>query len=108
MAITSFFNQIVGIRNRTSKDLHGKQSYGALVSTLGRFEKKRMTIATSNREREPIDGIVFFGAMETVEVGDLVVYQTKNYKVMAKEEMVDGKGQLHHFELKVQTWLMAV
>ncbi len=104
MGINQFFNQTITIQNRTGKDLHAQSSWSAAVEARVRFEKTRKTIATSNREREPIDAVVFAQPGTNVEVGDLITYMASDYKVMTKDDMVDGKGTLHHIELKVQTW----
>lgn len=87
--------------------MHTKETYSTPVESRARFEKKSSVIVTQEREREPIDGIVFVKASVEAEVGDKLVYNGSNYKVMAVEEVVLGNGNIHHKELKVQTWRTA-
>lgn len=104
MSFNALLNQTVTISRRTGSDVHTKETYSAGVDARARFERKASVIVTQEREREPIDGIVFIKPNVDVEVGDRLAYNSTNYKVMAVEDVVLGNGTVHHKELKVQVW----
>lgn len=85
-------------------DKFNKKTWGTGTDILGRFRRTDDTITTKTNEIEPINGVVIVKADVDVERGDKITYNGSDYRVMTKLSSVDGKGQLHHIELKVQEW----
>lgn len=108
MSISHLLNQSISVRNPSgTRDLHGKRALGTATTVRARFERTNKTIVTAEREREPIDGIVFVGPSATVEIGAKVTYDGTDYRVMTRSDVVVGSGGLHHYELMVQLWSYA-
>lgn len=105
MAINHLLNQDGTIENRESgTDRHGNRSFGDARDVKIRFQRTNRTTMTAEREREPIDGIVFLSPDETVDTGDRITYAGQQYRVIKCEPVVLGNGVVHHYELMVQLW----
>lgn len=105
MAITNLLNQTIQIEPRLADtDLHGRPSFGAPQSTKGRFQQTNRTITTAEREREPIDGLIWTMPSNPIEVGDRVTYNSIVYRAMRSSPIVLGNGKIHHYEAMVQLW----
>ncbi len=98
--------QTITIKNRSGSDVHGKPDLGTGTDYKARVERTRKTITTAQREREPIDAIIFV-ASATVAPGDQITYSTQTYRVMAVQDIVDGNGDVDHRELLCQLWSYA-
>jgi len=59
---------------------------------------------TAEREREPIDGIIFVAPGTSVSKSARLTYQTEKYRVIKIEDVVGKNGTTHHFEIMVQLW----
>ena len=108
MAITHLLRQTAVIRNPSgTTDLHGKPTLSTGTTVKARFERTHKTIVTAQREREPIHGIVFVSPDTTVEIGAKVTYDSQDYRVIDRADVVGRNGQVHHYELFCQLWSFA-
>lgn len=108
MGITDLTNQTITVKNPgTTRDKHGNAILGSSASIAARFQRTNKTIVTANKEREPIDGIVFVAAGADVQIGAQVIYDSEKYRVITKADQVIGSGAVHHKELMVQLWSYA-
>lgn len=108
MSLNSLLNQTIAYKNPTgTRDLHGKQAFGASTTIRARFERVYKTIVTPNREREPIDAIAMISPSSAVEVGARVVFGSDTYRVMARSDAPGANGSIHHYELMLQLWSFA-
>lgn len=105
--IQGLMNQSLRIYARTGVDRYGNHEGSTGVTVRCRFELTSKTITTKDNEREPVDGIVFVGPSVTVNVGDRVRYNSRDYRVLRMSEVVGGTGKTHHKELMVQLWKLA-
>lgn len=100
--IAANLNQTLSLYSDGVVDKFGKVTYGAAVSYPCRFQKVTRTMVTPQHELTPIDGIVFLGPDTIVDIGYKLTFDSKDYKVMSVEPLVDGRGRIRHYELKVQ------
>lgn len=107
MSFASMLNQTVYIEPAGALDAYGNTSFGAPVSYKARFQETTKTIVTPERERQPIDGVVFLAPAAIVEIGSRVTYGGKQYRIMRRDVITAGNGQTHHYELMVQLWSYA-
>lgn len=105
MSYNSFMRQSAAYQNPgATRDKQGRPALGSSNSITCRFQRTNKTIVTAEREREPIHGIVFSKPGDDIQVGGKFIYDGTDYRVMTREDVVDGKGTLHHRELMVQLW----
>lgn len=104
MSLASLLNQTVIISQGGGPNKYGKHTFAAGVSYAARFERTTKVIRSAQKEDEPIDGIVFIGPSATFDIGDKLVFDSVDYRIMTKSEIVDGAGAIRHRELMVQRW----
>lgn len=104
MSINGLLRQSVTIYPQGTRDKFNKLSWGSGVAVSARFQKTSKVITTVQNEREPIDGYVDVLGSVVVEIGDKLVYDAVNYKVMTVKEAIDGSGNVHHKTVLVQRW----
>lgn len=105
MSFNSLLRQTATIANPSgNRNKQGQPAYGSATTHKVRFQQTTKSIATKDRERTPIHGIVFVGKNATVEKDVQVVYNGTVYRVMAIEDVPGRNGQRHHLELMVQLW----
>lgn len=105
MSFTGLLNQTISVYNRTTRDLHGKLSFGTAASVSARVERKYgLTIITKENDKEPIDAVVFVPAGTAVENSDKIVYDSQTYRVVKRLDQVGRGGDIHHVELFIQRW----
>lgn len=102
MALSTLLNQTVTISAKGPANEVGEITFSTATDYPARFEEADGTIMTAQKEREPIDGRVFVDADCLVAVGDKLVYNEVEYKVMRVSKDIGGPGSLHHSELVVQ------
>ena len=102
MSFAGLLNQSGTIAAKGAINKYGKFTYGSDTTVSMRFQKTKKIITTVDKDKEPIDGIVFVGPNVSVDTGDKVVYDGLTYKVMVVSPIVLGNGQTHHKELMVQ------
>lgn len=104
MALSGLLNQSIIIKNPSgTKDIHGKEALAAGTTVKARVERTRKSIMLPDRQRAPIDAIIFVSSA-TVQIGAQVEYDSQKYRVMAVDDIVGGGGSLHHRELQCQLW----
>lgn len=104
MNVDHLLKQSCSINNIAYKDKFGGTSLQGAVDTLCRFQQTTKVISTPQRERDPIDGLVWLPAGTVVGIGDKLTFDSKGYRVMRIEPIVDGRGVTRHLELMVQNW----
>jgi hypothetical protein len=104
MAIQEFFNDTGTLKGRTGYDQYGKevQSAGAVVSC--RFQETTKTRINPDGSVEPIDAYAFFDPSISINAGDHFVVTGVDYRVLNVNQVVDGRGLLHHLEVNLQKW----
>ena len=105
MSFNSLLRQTATIANPSgNRDKQGQPAYGSATSYKVRFQQTTKSIATKDRERTPIHGIVFVGKNAVVQKDAQLTYNGTVYRVMAIEDVPGRNGQRHHLELMVQLW----
>lgn len=108
MSLQSLLRQSVSIENpSTTLDKQGRPALSAAQTYKARVQRTNKTIVTAQKDREPIDAIVFLPPSATVKKGSKLTYSGEEYRVMTIEDVVGRNGSTHHFELKVQLWSYA-
>lgn len=105
MAIAHLTKQSITIAAPTGTlTRQGKMTFDDAVSYNARVERTQKTISTPEKEREPIDAIVFIETSDTITKGSKLVYDSQNYRVMSVSDVVGSIGSRHHYELMCQLW----
>lgn len=105
MSIKHLTNQTVTIANPDgTRTQQGKANFGSATSYDARVEQVNKTMATDEKENEPIDLSVQIDTTDTIERGAKLTYSSATYRVMLVEEVVGYNGTRHHLELECQLW----
>lgn len=104
MNLDHLLKQECTISTAGAQDKFGKKTQGEGVSYACRFQKVNKVIATVQREKEPINGLVWLTSTAVVSVGDKLIFGEQDYRVMTVEPMIDGAGATRHIEVMVQEW----
>ena len=106
MSSQSLLRQTVEIAQpSTTRDKQGRLvESNDSTSYQARVEKTSRIITTAEKDREPIDAIVFLNSSAEVTKGAKLTYDGGEYRVMKVEEVPGRNGQVHHYELMVQEW----
>lgn len=105
MSLNSLLRQTITIENPDgTKDKQGRDNFGASTTTRARVQKTTKVVMTADREREPIDAIIFVSPGTTINKSARLVYQAVQYRVIKIEDVVGKNGTTHHFEVMVQLW----
>lgn len=104
MSFSGFMNMPMTVYNSSGTDKFDQPAFGSGTAINARFRQTNSTLIVGANEVEPIDGVVITDPSVTVNIGDKIVYNSVNYRVLTKLISVDGRGDPHHFELKVQEW----
>lgn len=104
MAIANLLNQSVTIYAKAVRNRYGKTTFDSGTLYAARFEQTNKTISTVQSDKEPIDGVVFLNSDCVVDVGDKVVYNSQDYRVLRRSNVPGANGKTHHVELMVQLW----
>lgn len=104
MNVDHLLKQSCSIATAGAQDKFGKKTMGAATTYACRFQKTTRVIAGVQREKEPIDGIVWLAKTAVVAIGDKLTFGTDTYRVMRIEPMIDRIGATRHLEVMVQDW----
>ncbi len=104
MNVDHLLKQTCTLSTAGVQDKFGKKSEGAGVAVACRFQKTSRVISTVQKDLEAIDGLIWLSAGTSVSNGDKIVFETKSYKVMKVEPIVDRNGTTRHLEVMVQEW----
>jgi len=104
MNLDHLLKQLCTISTAGAQDKFGKKTQGTAVEYDCRFQKTSRVIATTQREREPINGVVWLSATAVVARDDKLTFDSVDYRVMTIEPMIDRNGATRHIELMVQEW----
>lgn len=108
MSFLGLLRQTITVNNPSgTKDLHGKDAYGASATVKARFERTYKTIVTAQREREPIHAIAAIPSTANVQVGAKVTFGSDLYRVLERADVPGRNGSVHHYELMLQLWSFA-
>lgn len=106
MNVDHLLKQSCTVSTAGAQDKFGKVAEGAATTYPCRFQKTTRVIATPEREKTPIDGVVWLSASAVVGVGDKLIFGSQSYRVMLVQPMIDGKGATRHNEVMVQDWIL--
>lgn len=105
MSLNSLLRQNIAIENPTgTRDKQGRDVLGASTAAKARVQLTHKVIVTAEKEREPIDAIVFVAPSVVVKKSSRVTYDAEQYRVMRLEPIPGKNGQTHHYELMLQAW----
>jgi len=105
MSLNSLLRQNIAIENPTgARDKQGRDSFGSSTAAKARVQLTHKVIVTAEKEREPIDAIVFVAPSTVVKKSSRITYDAEQYRVMKLEPIPGKNGQTHHFELMLQLW----
>ncbi len=105
MSFQSLLRQTVSIENPgTARDKNGRAVLGSSTSYKARVQRTNKTIITAERDREPIDAIIFLDRNAVVSKGAKLTYDSEAYRVMTIEDVPGRNGTTHHYEIKAQLW----
>jgi head-tail adaptor len=105
MSLNSLLRQNITIENPNgTRDKQGRDSFGENTAAKARIQLTHKVIVTAEKEREPIDAIVFVAPSTVIEKSSRVTYAGEKYRVMKLEPVPGKNGQTHHFELMLQLW----
>ena len=108
MSYGSLLQQSITYQNPGStRDKQGRVSLGSSSSTKVRFQRTHKVIKSENRDREPIHAVVFAPADEVIQLGAKITYDSTDYRVMTRDDIVDGTGAVRHREYMLQEWSYA-
>lgn len=82
----------------------GDRTLGTAIQMKVRVERTNKTIVTAEREREPIDAIIFAGPDESISIGGRFTYEGTQFRVMRLSDVVGANGRRHHWEVEAQLW----
>lgn len=95
-------NCTISVAGRLNK--FGKVAEGTGVATKCRFQKSHLVVASVQKEKNSIDGIVWVTKDTVIDVDDKIVFEGANYRVFKVEPIVDRNGTTRHLEVMVQNW----
>ena len=108
MALGQLLNQTVTVRNLDGDlDKHGRPSLSESSTIRARFERVNKTTVGANRELEPIHGVAFVAPSNAIDLGAKITYDSQEYRVIDRADVVGRNGQIHHYELMLQFWSWA-
>lgn len=106
---------LVGLLNQTAQyedpngtqNRQGDSALGSATQMRVRVERTNKTIVTAEREREPIDAIIYAGPNESISIGGRFTYQGQQFRVMRLSDVVGFNGRRDHWEVEAQLWSFA-
>ncbi len=105
MSFQALLRQTVSVQNPgTTRDKTGRVSLATAVSYKARVQRTNKTIVTAERDREPIDAIIFLNRDAIIQKGGKITYDSEEYRIMTIEDVVGRNGSTHHYEVKAQLW----
>jgi hypothetical protein len=104
MSIQDFFVQTATVKTRTGYDQYGKELQATGTAVNCRVQEVNRTKILPDGSVEPINAIAFVDPVVTINSGDHFSYNGTDYRVMDVNQVVDGRGLLHHNELRLQKW----
>lgn len=108
MSFNSFMHHSMQVENPgTQKDKQGRPILGTTKTIRGRVEITNKTIINKEREREPIDALVYLQPTELINRGSKITYENQEYRVMKIAPMPGRRGKIHHQEIWAQRWSYA-
>jgi hypothetical protein len=102
--INGLLNQTITIYNKSSLDAYGRESYSAGASEHARVEVGNKNYLKPNGETIVIDATAFVKNTATISIDDKILWSAVYYKVIYLNKIVDGQGNLDHYELGLQQW----
>ena len=97
--------QTCTISNASGTDDYGKATVGSGTAVDCRFERTSKNVFDHLKgQQTTLHGIVFVKATTAASIGDQIVYNSQNYKIIEISEPVGRRGLVHHKELGVQLW----
>lgn len=105
MSLNSLLRQTITIETTTgARDKQGRDAFSDPVQAKARVQLTSKVIVTADKEREPIDAIVFLNPATSIKKSSRITYQGEKYRVMKLEPVPGRNGQTHHFEAMLQLW----
>lgn len=103
MSFAGLLNQTISVKNPTAtRDKSGLPGVGSSTDMAARVQRVNKVIVTAEREREPIDLIVYTAG--AIAKGAQITYDGVKYRAMARSDVVGAEGNLHHYKVMAQLW----
>lgn len=96
--IGNYLNQSVTIKSKTGYDKFGKPTTASSITAKARFQEKRKRMVAQGVEFFT-DAILFLGANTTVNLDDVVTFESANYKVVEVASKRGFGGKVDHKEV---------
>lgn len=104
MSIQRLFNQTGTLKTRSGYDQYGKEVQNAGTTVNCRFQEVVKTRIHPDGSVEDIDAKAFVPPATNVNAGDHFIFNSIDYRVLYVNSVVDGRGTLHHYELRLTKW----
>lgn len=96
MPIDTYTNQAVQIKSKTGFDKYGKPTTGTASSIRARFVEKPKLFKDANGHEYMTDAELWVLPTQTINLEDVVVVSSVNYKVSKIENRRDISGDIDH------------
>lgn len=96
MPVNNYLNQTASLKQKSGFTVEGKPSLGAGASVRVRFQDKQTRLVDDKGNEYVTDGEIWMKPTQTVNLEDVIVYGSVNYKVVRIDTKRDINGQTHH------------
>jgi len=105
VSFKSMLKQSIAVENPSGqKDKQGRDAFGSSTTLAARVQRTNKVIVTAEREREPIDAIIFVNKDATIVKSARITYDSELYRIIKAEDVPGRNGQIHHIEIMAQLW----
>jgi len=105
VSFKSMLKQSITVENPDgSRDKQGRDGLGSSTTLAARVQRTNKVITTAERDREPIDAIIFVGPETPVRKSARITYDSEQYRVIKSEDVPGRNGSIHHIEIMAQLW----
>jgi hypothetical protein len=96
MPVNNYLNQTVTLKTKSGFTLEGKPNLGVGASIVARFQDKQTRLVDDKGNEYVTDAEVWLKPTQTVNLEDVIVYGSVNYKIVRIDTKRDLGGKIHH------------
>lgn len=108
MSLINLLNQTITHYPKSGLSADGRETYGAGVEYLARFQpvsRNRLTRTLNNTDVILIEAIAYLDGEPDININDKITYDSGNYKVHGRSKAVDGQGNVNNTKLELKKWV---
>lgn len=98
---------IITVYGTVTHDEYNQETFSVFNDYYGRFQLKNKLISNEKGEQILADAFCYVEKEAVgLVIGGKITYDSKDYRIIGLKEVLDDLGNIHHYELWLQRWLV--